>query len=64
MLKIAMSKIKYSSFPKLIKLSDSIKSSPTHFASIMVLWKFSGLSLCPPHNNSTEQKNSHEIWSL
>lgn len=28
MLKIAMSKIKYSSFPKLIKLSDSIKSYP------------------------------------
>lgn len=28
MLKIVMSKIKYSSFPKLIKLSDSIKSSP------------------------------------
>lgn len=36
MLKIAMSKIKYSSFPKLIKLSDSIKSSPTHFAPIML----------------------------
>ena len=31
MLKIAMSKIKYSSFPKLIKLSDSIKSSPHSF---------------------------------
>ena len=31
MLKIAMSKIKYSSFPKLIKLSDSIKSYPHSF---------------------------------
>lgn len=30
MLKIVMSKIKYSNFSKLIKLSDSIKS--THFA--------------------------------
>lgn len=29
------SKIEYSDFSKLIKLSDSIKSSPTHFASIM-----------------------------
>lgn len=36
MLKIAMSKIKYSSFSKLIKLSDSIKSYPSHFAPIMV----------------------------
>lgn len=36
MLKIVMSKIKYSSFPKLIKLSDSIKSFPSHFAPIMV----------------------------
>lgn len=36
MLKIAMSKIKYSSFPKLIKLSDSIKFYPSHFAPIMV----------------------------
>lgn len=36
MLKIVMSKIKYSSFPKLIKLSDSIKSYPTHFAPIML----------------------------
>lgn len=36
MLKIVMSMIKYSSFPKLIKLSDSIKSSPTHFAPIML----------------------------
>lgn len=31
MLKIVMSKIKYSSFPKLIKLSDSIKSYPHSF---------------------------------
>lgn len=31
MLKIVMSKIEYSNFSKLIKLSDSIKSSPTHF---------------------------------
>ena len=31
MLKIVMSKIKYSSFPKLIKLSDSIKSFPHSF---------------------------------
>lgn len=36
MLKIAMSKIIYSSFSKLIKLSDSIKSYPSHFAPIMV----------------------------
>lgn len=36
MLQIVMSKIKYSSFPKLIKLSDSIKSYPTHFAPIML----------------------------
>lgn len=39
MLKIVMSKIKYSSFPKLIKLSDSIKSYPTHFAPIMLQFK-------------------------
>lgn len=32
MLKIVMSKIEYSNLSKLIKLSDSIKSSPTHFA--------------------------------
>lgn len=31
MLKIAMSKIKYSSFSKLIKISDSIKSYPHSF---------------------------------
>lgn len=31
MLKIAMSKIKYSGFSKLIKLSDSIKSYPHSF---------------------------------
>lgn len=31
MLKIVMSKIKYSNFSKLIKLSDSIKSSPHSF---------------------------------
>ena len=61
MLKIVMSKIKYSSFPKLIKLSDSIKSYPTHFAPIMVQWKFSGLSLCPPHNNSTDTALSFKI---
>ena len=35
MLKIVMSKIKYSNFSKLIKLSDSIKSSPTHFADVL-----------------------------
>lgn len=33
MLKIVMSKIKYSSFPKLIKLSDSIKSYPHSFCA-------------------------------
>ena len=33
MLKIAMSKIKYSSFSKLIKLSDSIKSYPHSFCA-------------------------------
>lgn len=32
MLKIAMSKIKYSGFSKLIKLSDSIKSYPHSFS--------------------------------
>lgn len=31
MLKIVMSKIEYSDFSKLIKLSDSIKSSPHSF---------------------------------
>lgn len=36
MLKIVMSMIEYSDFSKLIKLSDSIKSSPTHFAPIML----------------------------
>lgn len=36
MLKIVMSKIEYSNFSKLIKLSDSIKSLPTHFAPIML----------------------------
>lgn len=42
MLKIVMSKIKYSSFPKLIKLSDSIKSFPhsfcVHHGSIGNYW--------------------------
>lgn len=64
MFKKLESKIEYSDFSKLIKLSDSIKSSPTDFASFMVQWKFSGLSLCPPHNNSAEQKKRHEVWSL
>lgn len=33
MLKIVMSKIEYSNFSKLIKLSDSIKSSPHSFCA-------------------------------
>lgn len=33
MLKIVMSKIEYSDFSKLIKLSDSIKSSPHSFCA-------------------------------
>ncbi len=36
MFKKLESKIEYSDFSKLIKLSDSIKSSPTHFAPIML----------------------------
>lgn len=36
MFKKLESKIEYSNFSKLIKLSDSIKSSPTHFAPIML----------------------------
>lgn len=36
MFKELESKIEYSDFSKLIKLSDSIKSSPTHFAPIML----------------------------
>lgn len=36
MFKKLESKIEYSNFSKLIKLSDSIKSSPTHFAPIIL----------------------------
>lgn len=39
MFKELESKIEYSDFSKLIKLSDSIKSSPTHFAPIMLQFK-------------------------
>lgn len=39
MFKKLESKIEYSDFSKLIKLSDSIKSSPTHFAPIMLKFK-------------------------
>ena len=35
MFKKLESKIEYSNFSKLIKLSDSIKSFPTHFTPIM-----------------------------
>lgn len=38
-----MSKIKYSSFPKLIKLSDSIKSFPSHFGGNLVGFPYAAL---------------------